>query len=96
MMMIDATFGRMWRTMIRQFRTPIYLAATTNSRSRRLIVMPRTMRELIIQLKADSSTIIQMMSPLVRCTTIAIRRKLGTTIIRSTIHIRARSRQPPK
>ena len=73
--------------MIRQFRTPIYLAATTNSRSRRLIVIPRTMRELIIQLNADNSTIIQKMSPLVRCTTIMISRKLGTTIIRSTSHI---------
>ena len=58
--------------------------------------MPRTMRELIIQLNTDSSTIIQTMSPLVRCTTIAISRKLGTTSIRSTIHIRVRSRQPPK
>ena len=59
MMMIDATFGTMWRTMIRQLLTPIYRAAATNSRSRRLIVMPRTMRELIIQLNAASSTISQ-------------------------------------
>jgi hypothetical protein len=96
MMMIEATFGTMWRRMMREFRTPIYLAATTNSRSRRLIVIPRTMRELIIQLNTDSSTISQMMLPLVRCTTIVINRKLGTTSIRSTTHIRVRSRQPPK
>ena len=60
MMMIDATFGTMWRTMIRRLLTPIYRAAATNSRSRRLIVMPRTMRELIIQLNTASSTISQI------------------------------------
>ena len=59
MIRIDATFGRMCRTMIRQLRTPIYRAATTNSRSRRLIVMPRTMRELIIQPNTENSTISQ-------------------------------------
>ncbi len=59
MIRIDATFGTMWRTMMRQLLTPIYRAATTNSRTRRLIVMPRTMRELIIQLNTDSSTINQ-------------------------------------
>ena len=45
--------------MVRQLLTPIYLAATTNSRSRRLIVMPRTMRELIIQPNAEKNTINQ-------------------------------------
>ena len=54
------------------------------------------MRELIIQLNAASRTISQTMSPLVRCTTMVISRKLGTTSIRSTIHISVRSRQPPK
>ena len=41
----------------------MYLAAVTNSRSRRLIVRPRTMRELIIQLNTASSTISHTMVP---------------------------------
>ena len=28
MIRMDATFGRMWRTMMRQWLTPMYLAAT--------------------------------------------------------------------
>ena len=59
MMRMDATFGTMCRTMMRQLLTPIYLAAETNSRSRRLIVKPRTMRELIIQPNTENSTINQ-------------------------------------
>ena len=45
--------------MIRELRTPMYRAAVTNSRSRRLMVMPRTMRALIIQLNTESSRISQ-------------------------------------
>ena len=63
----DATFGKMCRTMIRVLLTPIYRAAATNSRSRRLIVMPRTMRELIIQPNTDSSTISQNEWPIAWC-----------------------------
>lgn len=60
--------------------------------------MPRTMRELIIQLNAASSRISHRMVPdsRVRGVTIAIRMKLGMTSSRSTIHIAVRSRQPPK
>ena len=56
------------------------------------------MRELIIQLNPASSRISHRMVPdsRVRGVTIAIRMKLGTTSSRSTSHIRARSRQPPK
>ena len=94
----DATLGRMCRTMIRQLGTPMYRAATTNSRSRRLIVMPRTMRELIIQPNTENSTISQKTrsDEPSRGVTIAITMKLGTTSSRSTSHIRRRSRQPPK
>lgn len=94
----DATLGRMWRTMIRPLRTPMYRAATTNSRERRLIVIPRTMRELIIQLNSDSRTINQntRSASLRRGVTIAIRMKLGTTSSTSTIHMSVRSRHPPK
>ena len=60
--------------------------------------MPRTIRELIIQLNTASSRMSHRMVPdcLVRGVTIAIRMKLGTTSSRSTIHINVRSRQPPK
>ena len=60
--------------------------------------MPRTMRELIIQPNTASSTISHrtLVGLLSRGVTIAIRMKLGTTSSRSTSHISARSRQPPK
>ncbi len=98
MIRIEATLGTMWRVMMRQLGTPIYRAARTNSRSRRLIVSPRTIRELTIQLKPASNTISRAMLAefLVRGVMIAIRMKLGTTSSRSTNHISTRSRQPPK
>ena len=98
MIRIEATFGTTWWVMIRRLGTPIYLAARMNSRSRRLIVMPRTIRELTIQPKPASSTTSTMTLPelLVRGVRIMISRKAGTTSIRSTNHISARSRQPPK
>ncbi len=54
--------------------------------------------ELTIQLNTDSSTINRITLPdcLTRGVRIAISRKCGTTSSRSTIHIRARSRRPPK
>ena len=65
--------------------------------SRRLNVIPRTIRELTIQLNSESSTISSTLPVcLTRGSAIAIRMKLGTTKSRSTTHINARSRQPPK
>ena len=60
--------------------------------------MPRTIRELTIQPKADNSSTSTRTLPelLVRGVRIMISRKPGTTSIRSTNHISARSRQPPK
>ncbi|COY70354.1 Uncharacterised protein [Mycobacterium tuberculosis] len=98
MIKMDATLGTTWPTMIRRLETPIYRAALMNSRSRKLIVIPRTMRELIIQPKPANNKTRNMMFAefLVRGVTMAIRMKLGTTSSRSTTHISVRSRQPPK
>lgn len=98
MIRMDATLGTTCPTMMRRLETPIYRAARMNSRSRKLMVMPRTMRELTIQPNpASSRTSITMFAEsLVRGVTIAMRMKLGTTNSRSTSHISTRSRQPPK
>nr|CRL71825.1 hypothetical protein CPGR_00780 [Mycolicibacter nonchromogenicus] len=98
MIRMDATLGTTWSMMMRRLETPIYRAARMNSRSRRLMVSPRTMRALIIQLNPASSSTSSAMLPLflVRGVMIAIRMKAGTTSSRSTSHISTRSRHPPK
>ncbi len=62
------------------------------------MVIPRTMRELIIQLNAASSRISASIvdDPRMRGVTTAIKMKLGTTSSRSTTNSSTRSRQPPK
>lgn len=55
MIRMDATLGTTCPTMMRRLETPIYRAARMNSRSRKLMVMPRTMRELTIQPNPASS-----------------------------------------
>ncbi len=98
MMRIDATFGRMWRTMIRQLRHAHIPCGRDE------FAFPQAHRHAAHDAGADHPAEHgeqhdqpdDVPTALVRGVTIAIRMKLGTTSSRSTIHISVRSRQPPK
>ena len=95
----EDAFGRMCRTMIRNDPRPMNLAASTYSRSLMDRVSERTTRADSGQANTASSTarMIQAASPsgAPRDAT-AIRKKLGTTSSRSTIHSANFSHQPPR
>ena len=97
MMRNDDMLGSRCRKMILRDGTPMNRAACTNSRSRSERVRPRTIRAVIIQEKAASSTTNSSHVLPRNCgDRMAMMRNEGSTRSRSTIHMRIRSTQPPK
>jgi hypothetical protein len=83
--------------MINADGAPMNRAALTNSRSRRVSVIPRRIRAVIIQANIpSSSTNSTQLLPRSAGEITAMIRNDGSTSSRSTTHMRPRSTQPPK